>query len=111
MAGKRSKKQIPFAISPLVWGYIYTLKKQGTVINSAYLFGSWAKGTQHKDSDIDLAIVSPMFTSWHKKTQRLAKAKYLDLVDVEPHGFHPKDFKPEENPVAYEVVKHGIKII
>ena len=26
-------------------------------VEKAYLFGSFAKGTQHRDSDIDLAIV------------------------------------------------------
>lgn len=111
MAQKRSKKQIPFAISPYIWGYLATLEKQGVPIKSAFLFGSWAKGTQHQDSDIDLAIISPAFNTWWSKARKLTKAIYSDFSIIEPHGFHPNNFDPATDPVAYEVIKHGIKII
>jgi len=111
MAKKRSGKKLPAQIKPLVWGYLCILEKQGVSIERAYLFGSWAKGTPHKWSDIDLAIVSPSFKDWEKKTKKLARAKYLDLEAIEPHGFHPNDFDPRVNPVAHEILKHGIRII
>lgn len=110
MARKRNKKTIPLVISPYIWGYLCALEKNGVPIKNAYLFGSWAKGTQHKDSDIDLAIISPAFTTWHKKNKQISKAMHMDFCSVEPHGFHPRDFTPD-NPVVDEVLKYGIKVI
>ncbi|OGY85398.1 MAG: hypothetical protein A2233_05045 [Candidatus Kerfeldbacteria bacterium RIFOXYA2_FULL_38_24] len=104
------KRTIPKKISPYVWGYLGILEKQGVKIDSAYVFGSWAKGTQHKNSDIDVCIISPQFKNWKKKTKLLARAQYDDFFDIEPHGFDKKNFNPKENPVAYEVLKHGIQI-
>lgn len=114
MAKKGSNKNIPAKIRPFIWGYIYTLEKQGIPIQKAYLFGSWAKGKQHKWSDVDLAIISssPKFKTWGRRINALHKAKRSeDFVDIEAHGFHAKDFDPSENPVAYEAIKHGIRLI
>lgn len=111
MAQKGSRKQIPHAVSPFIWGYLLNLKKQGIPIKNAYLFGSWAKGTQHKDSDIDMAIISSRFTNWTKTYKLLSSGTKMDFADIESHGFHPKDFDPNSNPVAYEIKKYGIKII
>ncbi|MEK7065277.1 MAG: nucleotidyltransferase domain-containing protein [Patescibacteria group bacterium] len=88
-----------------------TLEKQGVPIKNAYLFGSWAKGTEHKDSDIDLAIISPSFRTWEKKADKLSHAMRMDFSMIESHGFHPKQFNTQTNPVAYEIKKYGIKII
>jgi uncharacterized protein len=111
MAKKRNKKNIPFEISPYVWGYLSSLEIQGVHVEQAYLFGSWAKGTEHKDSDIDLAIISKNFKTWDKKNRLLAKAKRFDFCNIESHGFHPDSFKVDENPVVSEVKQTGIKLI
>jgi uncharacterized protein len=110
MAQKRNRKNISFAISPFIWGYLVSLEHQGVPLERVYLFGSWAKGTQHKDSDIDLAIISSKFKTWSKKTRLLSKAMRMDFSAVEPHGFHPKDFV-KENPVVDEILKYGIRIV
>lgn len=111
MVEKRNKKNLPLAVSSCIWGYLTTLEKQGISIKNAYLFGSWAKGTEHKDSDIDLAIISPAFRTWETKTNKLSRAMRMDFSMIESHGFHPKQFDPRTNPVAYEIKKYGIKII
>jgi predicted nucleotidyltransferase len=38
-----------------------TLKAEGIQIDKIILYGSYASGKFHKDSDIDVAIVSPDF--------------------------------------------------
>ena len=111
MAKRREQKAIPHQISPFVWGYLGLLEKQGVPIERAYLFGSWAKGKQHRWSDIDLAIVSPRFTNLQTKEHALSRAMRMDLSDVEPHGFHPDDFMPDENAVVREIMTEGIRII
>lgn len=105
------KRNIPKAISPLVWGYLASLQLQGARISSAYLFGSWAKGTEHRDSDIDLAIFSPDFTTWAKKTTLLARAKRHDFALIEAHGFANKSINDLSVPVIDEIKKEGIKIM
>ena len=105
------KRTVPQKISPYVWGYLVALENTGVPITSAYVFGSWAKGKAHRWSDVDLCIVSPKFTSWSKTTKALAKARTNDLLLIEPHGFHPKTFQPKNDPLAHEVVTHGIKVI
>lgn len=111
MAKKRTQNNLPPEIRPYVWGYLYTLEKKKVPIESAYLFGSWAKGKEHRWSDIDIAIVSSKFTGWTRRQQYLRKAAYSDFANIEAHGFHPRDFKPTENPVVHEILKHGIRLI
>lgn len=111
MAKKRSRNNLPTQITPYLWGYISLLEKRGLPIKEAYLFGSWAKGKEHKWSDIDVAIVSDKFRGWERKRQWLRKAAYSDFADIEPHGFHPKDFNPDESPIVAEILKHGIRLI
>lgn len=112
MAQKRiSKNKLPLRISPYILGYIVRLEQLRVPIQSVYLFGSWAKGTQHRWSDIDLAIISPQFSSWEKKRKLLAKAMHRDLCEVEPHGFSPQAFADPNNPVVYEIKKYGIRIV
>ena len=110
MTKKRSKKIIPPQISPFVWGYLVMLQKK-VPIERAYLFGSWAKGTGHKKSDIDMAIVSPSFINWEKTQKKLSSAPYTDLSVIKPHGFHPDDFNPKESPIVEEVLKYGIRVV
>ena len=45
--------------------FVLQLKNDGINVDSAFLFGSYAKGTQHKYSDIDVCIVSPKLTKCH----------------------------------------------
>jgi predicted nucleotidyltransferase len=39
--------------------YIEKVRQNGIPVLGSWLFGSYAKGTYHKDSDIDLAILLP----------------------------------------------------
>ena len=49
-------------------------KKQDFNIDSFVLFGSVARGTQHKDSDIDIAYIL-------QKNKKLSFEKYLQLEE------------------------------
>ena len=104
-----ARKGIPKKISPYVWGNLVLLEAQGVPIREAYLFGSWAKGTQHRHSDIDICIVSRQFRNWEKKVIALGSARYDDLLQIEPHGYHPSEFL-NDNPVAQEIRRTGIRI-
>jgi len=50
------------------------------------LFGSYVKGTAHRDSDIDVGVVFHGFTSdWLKTSSRLWHLAYGISWDIEPH--------------------------
>ncbi len=78
-------------------------------IEKVYLFGSFAIGKSHKDSDIDLAIVSSSL-SGNSFTDNIELGKLTWGIDtrIEPIGFTPKDF--EEMIFAKEIKKVGIEI-
>jgi len=78
-------------------------------VKSAYLFGSFAKENPHLDSDIDIAVVidQKQFT-FNNEMDLVRLRRDIDLR-IEPHAFLNKDFN-ESNPLAHEILKHGIRI-
>jgi predicted nucleotidyltransferase len=80
-------------------------------LDSAYLFGSHAKGTSNQWSDIDLAVVSPDFSD-DLYEERLVLMRLAAEIDdrIEPKPFRPEMFTPNE-PLVDEIQKHGLKLI
>jgi predicted nucleotidyltransferase len=78
-------------------------------IEKAYLFGSFAKGTQHSDSDIDLAIVFKNVDDIIEMQIKLLQLRSEDDLIIEPHPFLKKDFNLS-NPMAAEVLKNCIEL-
>ena len=56
-----AQKRIPEKVKKEVEEYIEALRAEDLPIQAVYLFGSYAKGTAHQWSDIDLCIISPKF--------------------------------------------------
>ena len=80
-------------------------------VDSAYLFGSYAKGTQNLWSDIDLAVVSPDFSEDLFEERMILTLLAAEIDErIEPKPFHPDSFKPID-PLVYEIQKHGVKLI
>ena len=75
-------------------------------INYCYLFGSYAKGSATEKSDVDLLIETDLtglqFYSLVEEL-RVALHKKVDLLRL-------KDLK-NDNPIALEILKEGIKIL
>jgi len=79
-------------------------------IENAILFGSFAKGTNHIDSDIDLAIVFKSIDDVIDLQIDLLKMRTDDDLLIEPHPFRVIDFQIS-NPVVSEILKNGIEIV
>ncbi|MFN3396573.1 MAG: nucleotidyltransferase domain-containing protein [Thermodesulfovibrionales bacterium] len=58
MVKKRSE------IKKIVERDIAELKKYNIDISAVFLYGSYAKGKQKEDSDIDIAVISSSFKKW-----------------------------------------------
>ena len=78
-------------------------------IRQAILFGSYAKGTNHDDSDIDIAIVVNNVADIIDAQIDLMKLRRKIDLRIEPHPFMIGDFN-KSNPVVNEILKYGILI-
>jgi predicted nucleotidyltransferase len=73
------------------------------------MFGSFAKGTNHEDSDIDIAIVVNNVSDIIDAQIDMMKMRRKIDLRIEPHPFMVNDFNIE-NPVVNEILKSGIQI-
>jgi len=78
-------------------------------IKKAYLFGSYAKKKQHKDSDIDIAVVLSNVIDIFDLQVQLMLLRRNFSIDIEPHPIKEEDFI-ELNPIAYEIMKTGLEL-
>ncbi len=80
-------------------------------IDDAYLYGSFAKGTSHRWSDIDIAIISPDFSD-DLFEERLLLMRLASAIDdrIEPRPFKKELFN-RNDPLADEIQKNGIRLI
>ncbi len=70
------------------------------------LFGSYAKGNYHKDSDIDVAVILKDFNNLIDTQLDLMRIRRKIDSRIEPHPFREKDFEIT-NPIVNEIVKYG----
>ena len=78
-------------------------------IKKAYLFGSYAKGLEKKDSDIDIALVVGNMTDFFATQMKLMRIRRKIDLRIEPHPIGETDFT-EINPFAQEIQESGIEI-
>ena len=102
---------IPIRVKEIIDSYIIALNKANFQIKNAFLFGSYAKGTNDKWSDIDLAIISNVFEGIRMKDRDKIRRITLDISsDIEVLPFNPKDFT-KDNPLAKEILETGIQVL
>jgi len=93
----------------IVKKYINYLRINKYNIQKAYIFGSYANGRFHEDSDIDLAIVLNNLSNGFIMQIELMKLSRKFDTRIEPHPFDKSDFN-ESNPFANEILTKGIQI-
>jgi uncharacterized protein len=82
-------------------------------IQKAFLFGSFARGTNNEDSDIDIdididiALVIDNVNDIIDTQIELMKLRRKIDLRIEPHPFMVNDFN-RSNPVVNEILKYGI---
>lgn len=91
--------------------YLELVRNQYNDFQSAFLFGSYVKGKQTSESDIDLAVVFAELKDgdrFERQVQLMILASAIDSR-IEPHPFSRVDFD-SENPFAFEIRKTGTEI-
>ena len=79
-------------------------------IEAIILFGSYAKGTENEDSDIDIAIISSDFNDIIEDGAKLIGLTWKIDTRIEPHPITAEDYENISNPFVNEVMNTGIKV-
>lgn len=104
------QKKIPQNLKKIIYTYLNILKKDNLPIKKVFLFGSYAKGSQHQWSDVDLCIISPKFTDYINSIQYLLSKRQLNPdYPIEPIGMTPKNFAAN-TPLTHEIKTTGIEL-
>lgn len=78
-------------------------------LKKAFLFGSYARGVQREESDIDIALVVGKMEDFFTLQMQLMRLRRKIDLRIEPHPIGEKDFN-NENPFACEIIKTGIEL-
>ena len=99
-------------VSTIVHQYIADVKKV-MPIDKVYLYGSYAKGIQRENSDVDVCFFSQAFESRHSLdilTELFyLKIKYDKDILIEPNAF-PVSALYNDNPFVKEIIRTGREI-
>ena len=108
-----TRKKTLTEVKHFVKEYVGYLRAQGVPVECAYVYGSYARGTARAGSDIDLCVVSPQFSDPGKALSFLwMKRRDIDVQrDIEPVGYHPREFKVIESPLVWDIYENGLRII
>lgn len=79
-------------------------------IEAIILFGSYAKGTENEDSDIDIAIISSDFKDIIDDGANLIDYTWKIDTRIEPHPITTEDYENIATPFVQEVINTGIKV-
>ena len=102
------ERKIDVDVIEIVKKYIDEISKKFD-IQEVYLFGSYAKGTNNKDSDIDIAVVLKSDTnSFDIMVELMMLTQDIDLR-IEPHPIKKEDFE-NGNPFVAEIKNTGLKV-
>jgi uncharacterized protein len=93
----------------LAKNYLEFLKEKKYDFLDAYIFGSYVKGTNTENSDIDIAIIfKKLRNRFDTRVELMKLGRKIDLR-IEPHPFEKEDLN-EMNPFLKEVIQTGIEI-
>ena len=93
--------------------YIENLKEIGVPVQKVYLFGSQASLNAGIESDVDLAVVSPLFEkmSLWDRAGYLGKAAWNIHYPLDILGFAPSQVrKAKPGTLLGHIIKNGIEI-
>jgi len=106
-----AEKQDREMIYQTIQRYIELLRKNQIPVWRIYLFGSYAKDTQHTDSDIDLAVFwdKSDINGFDENLKLVKLTRDVDLT-IEPHSFARTDFD-DPDPFVMEIIQTGERIV
>jgi len=100
------------AVIDIVRNYTHEIQNAGVKLKKVILYGSFAKGTQHEWSDIDVALVADEFIGF----SFIDKDKFPSIGIKKPYSrietkTYNTNYFNESDPFIEEIKKTGIEII
>ncbi len=91
-------------------GYLRKVKHSDIGFSEAWLFGSFARGSQHDNSDVDIAIIlkEGVKKSFDMEVQLMLIRKGEETI-IEPHAFTKDEFN-NNTPIVIQIMKNGERI-
>jgi len=89
--------------------YLKRLKENNINFSDAWLFGSYAKGLQQANSDIDLAIVLDDKEKSFDTEVKLMIIRRGEETLIEPHAFTKDEFDTTL-PIVNQIINNGERI-
>ena len=89
--------------------YLLLLLKQKYPVSRMFLYGSYARGNYHPDSDIDLAVILKEMNDPFQTQVEMLQLTWNFDTRIEPHPFDANDLS-SMNPVIKEILRTGIEI-
>ena len=82
-------------LTKIIKQYRRELERKGIIAERIILYGSYATGSQHTGSDIDLVVISSNLTNMNpiKKMELLSLATAKIGEPIEALGYSPQDIK------------------
>jgi uncharacterized protein len=90
--------------------YLQKLQSENLNFSEAWLFGSYARGSQNENSDIDIAIVlkENIKHTFEIEVKLMVMRKGEETL-IEPHAFSKEEFD-YDLPIVNQIIKYGEKI-
>ena len=105
-----AKKQIELIVNK----YVSAIMAKNIRIEKAILFGSYAKGNANKNSDIDIALISPDFgKDYFEEAVMLKEISEAIDIDISPRPYSIDEYeKADPGQFLYdEIIKKGRLIV
>lgn len=105
-----AKKSINNELMQIIQKYVDKILENYNV-EAIILFGSYAKGTEHEDSDIDIAVITDDIENdiFDEEVKLMILRRGIDYR-IEPHIIRIQDYKEVSTPFIQEVINTGIKV-
>ncbi len=104
------KKSVNDEIMKIVQKYVAKVCEKYQ-IKAIILFGSYAKGTEREDSDIDIAVITDdIKTNRFDEEVNLMQLRWDIDLRIEPHIISVAVYENDETPFVVEVKNTGIKV-
>ncbi|MCL2098774.1 MAG: nucleotidyltransferase domain-containing protein [Bacteroidales bacterium] len=88
--------------------YVDTVSKKYELVQ-AFVFGSYAKGNYHADSDIDVAVVLKNVPNLFDAQVDLLHIRKDEDLQIEPHTFRDTEFN-SDNPLVHEILQSNLAL-
>ena len=93
----------------LTKNYLIKVRRSDIDISEAWLFGSFAKGNNNENSDIDLAIVLSKNNRTFDTEVKLMTLRTGEETLIEPHPFNKDEFVIN-SPIVCQILKSGLRL-